>query len=72
MVAATYVWLLVLLNGTPAAGYQVRMLYASELEAQCRNERDRWLAAFPEMTNLPLRLQCVKHDQKNLDREDFR
>jgi hypothetical protein len=66
VVAATYVWLLVLLGGTPNTGYEARVLYKTETLAKCQEHAKFWVDAFPEMTNLTLRIRCVKHDQKNM------
>ena len=70
MIQASIVWMLVLLSGTPNTGYQVRLLYASETRTQCEAERANWLAAFSDQVGFDRRLQCVKHDQKNLVKED--
>lgn len=71
-VQATIIYLLVLLSGTPAAGYQARSIFKYETLAHCEEAKKEWVKAFPTMVSLDTRLACVKHNDKLSFKDDYR
>lgn len=69
---ATIIYLLVLLSGTPAAGYQARSIFKYETLAHCEEAKKEWVKAFPNLKGLEDRLNCVKHNDKLSFKDDYR
>lgn len=70
---ATFIYLMVLLSGTPNTGYQAQILFRSETLATCEEHVKLWIEAYKDLAapGVGNRLKCIKINQKLMERYPY-
>lgn len=70
---ATFIYLMVLLSGTPNTGYQAQIMFRSETLETCEEHVRLWQDAFKDLAapGIVPRLKCIKINQKLMERYPY-